>query len=325
MSPSARRCLLRALIVPLFVLGGCGGGNPEDSSDEPGAAAGSVLSETAVDTPRQIFDREFVFLSRSQDSTILLPWLFRTRVDPGGIRREISSRIVRAGSWEVLAEEVTDIPVLRNPERILPSEKVRLIAGDNQQFESVYFRDPPREVEIRFMEILAEWPRPGGEPIFLYRGQVLLPSGTAEGVVLDLARRWGLPDAPIGDWIFLEGAGGVQLFLEEALPLQGDRTDAPYRGWVRIEPSAGPWSDLAVRWEEMRPFEPARRDIPARWSLQSPSGDIEGELVATSSDLAVIEGEDPVRPAFGYFRVEGEVRILDREIEVYGVARHQQY
>jgi hypothetical protein len=227
--------------------------------------------------------------------------------------------------WESLAREVSDTPTLRNPERILTSATVRLIAGDNRQFEALYFRDPPREVETQLLEILTEWPRPGGEPVFLYRGRVQLPSTSVEGVVLDLARRWSLPNNPIGDWILLQGEGGIQLFLEEVLPIQGRRGSTLYRGWIRIEPTAGPWATVSVHWEEMRPFERARRDIPARWSFSTPGGDLEGELSATSSDLAVTEGEGPVLPAMGLFQVEGEVRVLEREFQVTGLVRHQQY
>lgn len=321
--------VLRASLLPLLTvvvaLGGCGGDPEELPSGEGAGAPGGPGSTGTGEVPQQIFDREFVFLSEEGDSTLLLPWLFRTRVEAGTVRREISLRIVRPSGWETLADESSDNPSLRNPERILPSARVRLVAGDDRQFESIYFRDPPREVEVRFLEILSEWPRPGGEPIFLYRGQVLLPTGATDGVILDFARRWGLPETPVGDWIFLQGDGGEQIFLEEDLPLQQVRTGALYRGWVRTDPMAGPWTDLSVEWVELRPFEPARRDIPARWRVASTSGDLEGELSATSSDLAVIPGDDPVRPAFGYFRVEGELQIFDQEIEVEGLVRHQQF
>jgi hypothetical protein len=146
-----------------------------------------------------------------------------------------------------------------------------------------------------------------------------------DGIVLDLARRWSTPTNPIGDWIFLQGEGEVQLLLEEVLPLQGQRGNTSYRGWIRTDPEAGPWSTVQVRWEEMRPFERARRDIPARWTFSTPGGDLEGELVATSSDLAAIEGEGPILPLAGIFQVEGEVRVAEKVFRVAGLIRHQQY
>jgi len=313
----------RTIPLMAFILGGCGGGAPQEGKGNgPETAAAPSLS---IESPEQVFDREFIFLSLPSDSTLFLPWLFRTRVHSGGIHRTIASRIVRTGTWETLADETNDEPALRNPARILPTSRVRLIAGDDSQFESLYFTDPPRVVETELLEILTEWPRPGGESIFLYRGRVLFPSMAVDGVVLDLARRWSWPTSPIGDWIFLQGTGGVQLFLEEALPLQGQRGDTEYRGWIRINPAAGPWAAVQVKWEEMRPFERARRDIPARWSLSTSGGDLEGELVATSSDLIATEGSGPVLPLTGLFQVEGEVRVGERVIRVAGLIRHQQY
>jgi hypothetical protein len=315
----------RTILLFAIVLGGCGGGSPPEGSEDSGAEIALSAAPTSLDAPEEVFDREFIFLSLPADSTLFLPWLFRTRVHSGGIQRAISARIARSGSWEILEDEQNDTPMLRNPARILPSSRIRLIAGNDSQIESLYFNDPPRVVETELLEILTEWPRPGGESIFLYRGRVILPSMAVNGIVLDLARRWSLPTNPIGDWIFLHGEGGVQLFLEEVLPLQGQRGNTRYRGWIRIDPGAGPWAAVQVRWEEMRPFERARRDIPARWSFSTPGGDLDGELVATSSDLVAIEGEGPILPLTGLFQVEGEVRVVERVIRVAGLIRHQQY
>ena len=308
-----------------LLLGGCGGDAAPLPDAANGAEAGATGATRPSDLPEQIFDREFIFLAPPADSSIGLPWLFRTRVTESGVVRETTSRIVRAGTWELLADEWSDTPAIRTSSRILPSEKVRLIAGGDNQIESIFFRDPPREVQTELREILAEWPRPGGESIFLYSGRIILPSVTADGVVLDLARQWGRPGGVIGDWIFLSGQDGVQIFLEEVLPIQEERANTRYRGWIRIDPAAGPWATVMMRWEDMRPFERARRDIPARWSFSTPGGDLEGTLNSTSSQLTALEGEGPILPLMGLFQVEGTVRVLEREIPVKGLVRHQQY
>lgn len=313
-------------VAPLLLsllLAGCG----DDLPGPPGGAMGSGDSTylPSDSLPEQVYDREFIFLSPPADSAVFLPWFFRARTFAGGVHRETTSWIVRAGSWEELAQETSDTPTIRAPSTIFPTPRVRLVAGQDNQIEALLFRDPPREVETQLLEILAEWPRPGGESIFLYRGRVLLPSITAEGVVLDLARRWTSPANVIGDWIFLHGEGGIQLFLEEVLPLHTDRARARYRGWIRIEPSAGPWATVSVRWEEMRSFERARRDIPARWSFSTPGGDMEGEFASTSSHLTAMPGEGPILPVMGLFQVEGTVRVLERDFTVKGLVRHQQH
>ncbi len=307
----------------LLTASGC---DRDPPPERPGARGTGAGTGTLVTTPAPrelVFDREFLFLSVSSDPAIAIPWFFRSRAQVGGVRRDRSVWLQRGETWEALVQESTLGPTSRTPWRLLPEGTVRLIVGEEDRVEALLLRNGPAELETRLVEFLTEWTRPTGDPVRLFQARAVFPSGPVEGYVLDLPRSWEAPASAPGDWMFLVEGNRLQLFLEEIPSPPEARIPTRYRGWSRSESEPGMWSSVTVRWEDMRPFELARRNIPARWTI-SAAGSLAGELVSSSSHLTAGEGDGPILPVSGLFGVSGTLRVEGREAFVVGVVRHVQ-
>jgi hypothetical protein len=292
-------------------------GRPGPDVDSPDAL------EAAAPGP-EVLDREFVFVSTAGDTATTVAWLFRAR--PGGdqVFREWNGWAARGGRWEVLAGEEGVTPRAGTPWRILPGARVRLAVGPGDQVTSIVLRDPGRELELRLGETLTEWTGPGGRSSRLQRGQVLLPGGPQDGMVVEVARVWLDPGEGPGDWIFLQAGDRMQLFLAEETPLESPRSPSEYRGWSRIALRDGQWPRVEVEWGETRSFESARRDIPVQWRIQSPGEEVVGQFEVVSQHLTAGTGRGPLLPVSALYEVQGTVQIYGERFQVRGVVSHRQ-
>src|SRR6185295_2216289 len=114
----------------------------------------------------------------------------------------------------------------------------------------------------------------------------------------------------------------VQVFLSGTGP---KGSVGPFEGWGRLkDQSEIPWRDMTVSWVETRAFEPARREVPVKWSFAAGNGEMAGDLEAKGSHIEAGEGEGPLLPLDGLFEVSGTLRIGDADYPVRGVVRHVQ-
>lgn len=296
--------------------------------------------------------RALTFLSLASDSTTLLPWSFRSTITEEGILRHRQASLGRGGTWEPLLADTLVTPLSRFPWRILPGGPVRLVVGEGDAVASLLFDAPPRTVELIPGEFLAEWVPDAGSVWRIHRGEVVLPSGGIQGLLLDLSRSRGPGSAPGLDWMFLHDGAGTQVLLREP-PGATEREAGVWLGWSRVAFQERNWNEVQVRWSGVRPLERARRDIPTGWSLEAPrpgtgtgagtgtgtgtrsgggagtgaaapAAAFGGELRVVRSFLDVEEGPGPILPVEGFLEVEGEILILGERLAVRGVVRHRQ-
>lgn len=307
---------------------GCERAGTPEAEPEPNAASDSASVPASPGPGDVVFDRDILFLSLDPDSLLAIPWSFRSRVTPTAVEREQKVLFAGGESWEVLAEESASTPPTRSPWRIIPGSKTGLVVGLDDRLESLILRDPPRELEVVVGDLMTEWPRPGDEAINLYRGRAEFPAGPADGLVLEISRRWEVSEggggAP-GDWLFLHAGPQLQLFLDEREPADSARSPARYGGWSRLALRDLGWEDVTMEWEEMRAFEEARRDIPVEWHFSTPRGDLSGTLTALNSHVEAGAGEGPILPVSGFFEVSGNLQIQGERFDVVGIVRHVQH
>ncbi len=296
----------------------------------------TALSEVAVDTTAVpppapptagdlVFDSEFLFVSLDADSTVLVPWFFRSRVTPEGVLAEQSAWLSRAGSWETLGRSIRSAPATRSPWRIVPGETIRLVVGIEDRIQSLVLRDPPRELETSLGSLVTEWTNPGATFVRLYEGRTAFPAGQVDGFVLEVDSRWeASEEGGPGDWVFLHSGRDLQVFLQAEGPIAGVGFSTRYQGWTRIALRDLPIPDLQVEWARVGAFEAARRDIPTGWMIRSPGGEVVGEVETVASHVIVGQGDGPILPLLGLFEVSGELIVEGREFSVTGMIRHVQ-
>lgn len=301
---------------------------PAEVPDPLDATLDSTAVPLAPSPGAEVFDRHIVFFSSDADSTVTIPWFFRSSSTPDGIGREETVRLSRGGEWELLADHRVEHPASRSPWRIAPGGSTTgLVVGLDDRLEALVFRDPPRELELRVGNLMTEWARPGEATVRLHEGEAIFPSGSVEGMVLDINRRWeardDLRNEP-GDWIFVRSDGPFQLYLEQREAAPDPLSAATYRGWTRLAFRDRPWDSVDATWAEVGPYEPARRDVPLRWTLATPDGALSGELVSVDSHLQTGSSDGPILPISGVIEVVGTIRVDGEEIAVSGLVHHLQ-
>lgn len=312
--------LLSLLLVAGLAGAACTADTPPESegTESPGAEA----TDATIFHGRE-YERYVVFMTSRGDSTLVVPWLFFSQAVPGGVQRETRGWLARGGSWEPFYSDAWETSPSRAPWRILPHGPVRLIVGPGDALDGVIYESGPRLLEVNPGELLAEWRGQRGETYRAQEGVALLSNQRVDGVMMDLARARAAGDPVPGDWLFLVSGDSLHLFVDS--PDGGTAgASASYRGWAQLDLSQLQWPQILVEWEEVRAFEPARRDVPVRWSIASTDGEMEGTLVIQSSNMEVGTGEGPILPVDAFFEVEGSIRVEGGEYPVRGLVRHIQ-
>ena len=288
---------------------------------DPAPAPATTLP---AETPEQLvtqsvgrsYQRGFAFFS---GDSIVVSWASDARSQPGGVRRRHRGWLHRGGTWDAFLDARWVGPPTREPWRLVPHGPVRLVVSAGEALDRLVFDDPPRSLELRFGDAFAEWAGPQGQVVRLADALVSLPDREVRGTVVDLNRTWSSEEGEPGDWMFLVSGDSVQVVLEETT------IGLPYRAWARWGSRDLQWPSVQVEWPETRAFETARREVPSRWLISTPDGDISAELDILSSELEAGRGEGPLLPVDGLFQVRGTMTLDGRRpVPVYGLVRHRQ-
>lgn len=304
----------------IILLSGCGSregvpageGEPEEGASQP-----------ARNFQGRSYERHIVFLTARGDSTLVVPWSFFARTKPGGVDRSVRGWLARSGTWDPFVREEWESPPTRVPWRILPHGPARIMVGSGDAIERIFFEEGPRRLEVALGDLLVEWTGQRAQIFRIHEGTTLLSSGEVPGFVLDLARAWTAEDPPPGDWGFLLSGDSLQVVLEGQHGTV-DPNGGLFEGWGRVEYTDRQWEDLHLVWSDVRTFEPARRDVPMSWQIQSETSGVGGVLDAVNPLLEAGEGEGPILPLDALYQVSGTLILDGREFPVQGLIRHQQ-
>lgn len=312
--------IFRSAALLLFLLASCspGGDSAPNTSDPGGENPPSDRNFQG-----RSYERHIVFLTARGDSTLIVPWSFTARTRPGGVDRSIRAWLARSNSWDPFVSEEWEDQPNRVPWQILPRGGARMIVGQGDALERIFFEEGPRRLEVILGALLSEWSGPRAQTFRIHQGEAILSSGQVGGFVLDMARAWTGEDAPPGDWAFLLSGDSLQMVLEDTSP-GGDPEGGSFSGWGLVDLTDRQWEAVRLSWVETRSFEPARRDVPVRWEILSENGEISGNLDAVNSFLEEGEGEGPMLPVNALYQVSGTVVLDAREYPVRGLIRHQQ-
>ena len=297
---------------------GCDGGAPPDA-----ALGGAPPAEEAGAPPAasRVYERWVVFLTLDADSTLAVPWFFTARSDPAGVTREIRGWLVRNGSWEPFFREGWRSAPTRAPWRQLPRGRLRLVVGLGDALERIVYEEGPRQLEVGFGGLLAEWTSPSGGVHRLHEASAILSNRRVNGLLLDLNRTRPPGDAR-GDWVFLVSGDSLQVVVDGVRSAEMPVGEA--EGWARLDFRQLTWPRLRLEWSEVRAFERARRDVPTRWSIQAEDGSVEGSLRAVTNEIEAGRGSGPLLPVYALFEVEGDLRIDGVTYPVRGILHHRQ-
>jgi hypothetical protein len=307
--------------VLVLLIASCG--SPEGQPPPGGPAQGEETTPLPRNFQGRTYERHIVFLTSQGDSTLVVPWFFTARTRPGAVDRSIRAWLARSDTWDPFVSETWESPPTRVPWQILPRGMARIIVGQGNALERIFFEEGARRLEVILGELLAEWTGQQAQTFRIHRGATVLSSGQAEGFVLDMSRAWTGEDAPPGDWGFLLSGDSLQMVLED-LSSEGGPQGGNFSAWGRVEGMDRQWERIRLPWSESRPFEPARREVPMSWRILSEGNEISGTLDTVSPFLEVGEGEGPMLPVEALYQVSGTLNLDGRDFPIHGMIRHEQ-
>ncbi len=312
--------ILQGVVPLLLLLAACSQG-----AETPGDTAlpGNENAAAERNFQSRSYERHIVFLTEQGDSTMVVPWSFTASTRPEGVDRTIRAWLARSDTWDGFVSEAWETPSTRVPWQILPRGQARIIVGQGNALERIFFEEGARRLEVTLGELLVEWSGQRAQTFRIHQGETLLASGEVDGFVLDMARAWTGEDAPPGDWAFLLSGDSLQMVLED-LSTEGGPEGGAFSAWVQEDTLDRQWEELRLLWTETRAFEPARRDVPMSWELRSDGGEVSGTFRSESPYLEEGEGEGPMLPVDALFQVSGTLLLDGREFPVQGLIRHYQ-
>lgn len=309
MSPTVRSWLVSVLVL---VAGSCDAPQPP-VEEQPSASA--EVADPTPEGPVRSYERGLVFLGEAGDSAIVVPWLITAVDGADGVERTARAWMARGDTWERFLDERWTGPASRAPWRIVPRGPMRLVVGEDESLERLVFSLAPRELELAPGDVLAEWTGREGATFRLLEGALLLAGARTPGLMLDLVRAREGADPSGGSWAFLTAGNELQVVLD------GPEQANPHQGWARLDFRSVSFPEVAVEVTELRPFEPARRDVPFAWALSSPDERLSGTLTVTSPWLEAGEGDDPRLPVDALYEVRGTLVVEGTEFAVRGLLR----
>jgi hypothetical protein len=189
--------------------------------------------------------------------------------------------------------------------------------------ETIIFQEGARNLEVNLGELLIEWSGQRAQTYRVHRGTIILSDQRLDGHILDMTRARATDDSPPGDWGFLLSGDTLQVVMEDLARDPGPDGGA-FSLWARVEFIDRQWQRVRFTWSEVMAFEPARRDVPMRWEIQSPEGDLTGNLTTVAPFLEAGEGEGPRLPVDALLQVAGTLTLGERDFPVRGFIRHLQ-
>lgn len=313
--------MLRPLapLIPFLILAAACG---EDPGPAPGGPAeAGAPADTADATPRRSYERSVVFVSVTGDSLFVVPWILEATTVPGGVERAARGWLARNGAWDSFLQASWTSPPNREPWQIIPNGPFRILVGEGDRLDRIYYDGGNRALEISLEESLAEWTGNRGGSFHVLEGGLVLGDRRVPGRILDASQGIRVSEGSLGDWLYLLSGDSAAVVIQAPLYSEDEMA---YQGWARDGDQDLQWPEVRVSWEESRAFEPARRDVPSRLSIQTPSGSLAGELMVMTMQIQAGEGPGPLLPVDGVMEVEGVVRIQGRELPVRGILRHRQ-
>lgn len=297
---------------------GCG----DEPRPVPGVPAAAESGAQPADAaPLRTYERSVVFVSTAADSVLMVPWVVEATTVPGGVDRTARGWLGRNGAWEPFLRASWTTPPNREPWRVLPQGPFRILVGEGDRLDRVFYEGGSRRLEVVLDDPVTQWTGNRGGSFLVVEGGLVLGDRRVPGRVLDVTQGIRVAEGSMGDWLYLVSGDSVVVVIQA--PLYQEEGMA-YQGWARDGDQELQWPEVRVSWEESRAFEPARRDVPGILALRTPGGGLSGQIQVTAMQLETRDGPGPLLPVDGVMEIQGTVRIQGRSIPVRGVLRHRQ-
>lgn len=312
MSPSRAPLTLAFLLLGLVAA--CDGSAP-DAGGGDGPRRGQASASR--------YSRELVFVGRRRDEPLVASVVSRTTDGQSQRARELRGWLSHGSQWDRFLDERWRGTRAGSPWTLVPHGPLRLTAGRDPEIEALWFREGAREMRLELGRPLGGWNRGSHTRIRIFDGTLRVGAERSRGMVAELLRlqdaRTARAAQPDLTHLLLSSGDSAQLVVA----VGGDpRTSGSSLAWWRSGGEATEWGQVELSPLAMRPLAEARRDIPSRWRLSIPEGELTGEVQALGLTAEIGEEREGVRAVEVRYTVVGWVERGGRRVRVHGMLRH---
>lgn len=275
-----------------------------------------------------VFDRRLVFIGSDEADSLAVIFDFATLDGSTILERYAFAWLSRGLNPEQFLALDWKTEPIREPWRLVPHGPLRLLVGDGE-FETLLFRHEAGDLRLAIGEELSQWSVDQRSFFTLRRGELRVAGDMFQGILLDVqSSRRQDPAVPGDDEPATQPLGLAATYDEFVLTDWRDLflivSAIPQRAdvWLR-HPEERSWTNVSVEWLEEHAYEPARREIPARWWIETADGQLRGEIRAEAHDILLLD--EGARPAIkGVLLATGWIEIDGERTRIFGVVRHGQ-
>jgi hypothetical protein len=239
---------------------------PESAAARPGAPAAARYLTT------------YAFVSAGGDASFYAA--FTNEADATNLGRHYTAWVARQGSWTRLLTVNDTLPVPRAGWRVLPSDSMRILIGEDARILDLEFLKGDGSTRLRLGDEIAAWTGATGQRQVLALAGLESDGSMVPGFAFfrRAARPLSVPPTPGTDRIFMlaDTLGNGLLIEAPARP----EDPAVAHTWLHGAPSN--WSDVGLEpvFEDSGQVSPASDStrIPTEWQFVIRQADLRGEL-----------------------------------------------
>jgi hypothetical protein len=229
------------------------------------------------------------------------------------LRREYGAWLADASGWTRMLDVRDTLPVPRAAWRILPSEQLRVMVGNDAELSGLLFRGADQRAQLTPTGVVAEWTGLTGQRARLGLASLDLVDASDAGLLFfrraaraasaeatDLIERVFLLADSLGNGVLIQTVLGES----EATPI----------AWTWVEGVESTWSD--VRLSPLDLEEEADPRDAREWEIQIPDAEATGRLRVTEGDSTAA---GPLQPGERFYLLAAELTVGERLLALRGL------
>ena len=293
-------------------------------TNPPPATVGGADTVAATPTTPVVYTHELLFVGEIADTPLVAPFLFRTTDLGAEHRRSAQAWLGLGGTWDAFLDERWTAPAGGSVWQILPHGELRITAGEAGEIDGIVFQRETRRLRMQLGKSSPGWIAAERARYRVRESEIQLGDRIVPGGVLEVQRlvRERSGERGATDVVFLFGDRSLRLLIVNSATDTSENDSS--LGWTSTAAAEEVWDQAHARGIEVRSVEPARRDIPLRWSYAIPGAGIRGEVAALGYEVVLGEEEGERREVEVWYSVEGNAEVDGETRRVFGTVYHEQ-
>jgi hypothetical protein len=231
------------------------------------------------------------------------------------LRREYGAWLADANGWTRMLDLQDTLPVPRAAWRVLPSEQLRVMVGDDAELSGLLFQGSERSAQLTPSGVVAEWTGLTGQRARLGLASLDLADTSDAGLLFfrRAARPASAEKSDLIERVFLLADSLGNGILIQTVLGEAERTSV---AWTWVEGVENTWSDVRLSPVDLE--EEADPREAREWAIQIPNAEATGRLRVAEADSAG-HPTRPFQPGERFYLLTGELAVGELLLALRGI------